>query len=198
MADEQESGTIAGDIPGASDQVPAGTAENYSLVYDSALDAEVDRALKQAMPPEPRRVQFSQQLERIRDTSYRNRPANPRWTETMAKIGIGSKNVYWDDRSWGSNVPDPANPGVKFGADTGGDISSAAQGIQLDVNASGVTFNEEIINPRLRFQPTNIVNNFSPVIKKPPRWVTTLITSVVRPVLALVAVMEKQDARSRS
>lgn len=179
----------------ASDQgrVPAKTADDYRLIYHSEIDGDVLTAWRRTQGPAPKREDREARVRAITSTEYSRRPSNGSWTEQMAKIGVGAKNFYWTDKSCGTNVPDPSNPGFKADSQDGIEMTSAGQGIQNDVNISQQVHKDEVINPRLRFQGTNVVNHFSPVIRRPNPWVLRLLMGVAEPILKVMSALEEEE-----
>jgi hypothetical protein len=175
------------------DKLPAKTAGDYGLKPGNEVDANVMDAWNKVQGPEPKREPLKDRVKAITSTEYSKRPSNPKWTFDMAKVGVGGKNFYWSDTGWGTNVPDPTNPGLKADSQEGLVLCSAGQGIENDVNVSQQLHKEEVFNPRLRFQGTNVVNHFSPVIRRPSRWTTKLIQGIARPILAVMAALKEEE-----
>jgi len=175
---------------------PKKTAEDYQgAPEDTQIDKEVMQAHQNTVPADPNQEDRKNRIKKITSTEHSKRPANPRWENGMAKIGHGAKNMYWTDKSCGTNIPDPANPGFMASSQDGFQTASAGMGNESDVDISKDIHNEDVINPRLRYQGTNVVQHFSPVIRKPNRWTTKIIKSVAAPLIAITkAMMEEENA----
>lgn len=175
------------------ERVPAQTVENYRLIYHSEVDGEVLTAWANRTPQDPQRQDQAERARRLRSTSFKNRPSQGVWPESRVKIGIMDQNIYLDTQGWGTNVPHPSNPGVKFDATSPSDIRTSGHGYETDVNISKVSYNGEVINPRLRYDGTSIVNHFSPVIRRPAPWLVKTIRTVAVPIaLALKQLAEEE------
>jgi hypothetical protein len=172
----------------------AKVAEDYQLFYHSEVDNEVLAAWKKNQGAPPKRKDQRERLKDIMGNEYAKRPTTEKWKEDMSKVGVGAQNVAWTDKSVQTNVPDPSNPGFKADAETGTENNSAGQGVQNDVNISQQIHKEEVVNPRLRFQGTNVVNHFSPVIRKPTKFTMVILKAAAIILKITNELAEEQNA----
>lgn len=141
---------------------------------ETKISAAMKKADWQPAPPQDR----SSRAKALK-SSPSDRPGDIDWPADGLKIGIAGKNIMFTDRSFETNMTDPSNPGLAFSTETGGELrSGGARQIRTDIPVDDFVFGEQTINPRLKFEPTNIVNHFPPILTRPPLWLRTVMLVV--------------------
>jgi len=174
------------------DGLPADVSTIYGLDLNSPVDAETYLAFIEDQLKAPERASRDGMISQLRDETGGNEPGQQEWTEDMAKIGIGSQNVWFGKESVGSNIPDPANPGFTFDAKAGSDLRAGGQQLRTDTKLPRTLFKDKIFNPRAEYVPQNLVNHYPTMLSQMPTWIVSIIKSVAIPVHQ--ALLDLQEA----